>query len=101
MRRSRSECARERQSALKDMCPCHLRADIGELWERIFELTRDPIGPVRMQALHALGDGSPRRLEERVVEAAENMYNDPDAKVKKMARRLVVAYRATGKWNVL
>lgn len=92
---------KKRKQALKDLCPCHVRADIPELWERIFECLHDKDGIVRDQALHALGDGSPSHLEERIVEAVESMYNDPHPDVKKKARRMLNSYRRTGKWNVL
>ena len=92
---------KKRKQALKDLCPCHVRADIPELWERIFECLHDEDGIVRDQALHALGDGSPTHLEERIVEAVEKMYNDPNPDVKKKARRMLNSYRRTGKWNVL
>jgi hypothetical protein len=36
-----------------------------------------------------------------VVEAVERLYNDPDASVKKKARRMLNSYRRTGRWNVL
>ena len=58
-------------------------------------------GIVRDQALHALGDGSPGHLEERIIEAVEDLYNDPFPDVKKKARRMLNAYRKTGKWNIL
>ena len=58
-------------------------------------------GMVRDQALHALGDGSPTHLEQRIVEAVEKLYNDSYADVKKKARRMLNSYRRTGKWNVL
>lgn len=93
--------AKKRKQALKDLCPCHVKADIPELWERIFECLHDEDGIVRDQALHALGDGSPSHLEERIVEAVEKMYNDPHPDVKKKARRMLNSYRRTGKWNVL
>ena len=34
----------KRKQALKDLCPCHVRADIPELWERIFQLLSDEDG---------------------------------------------------------
>lgn len=34
----------KRKQALKDLCPCHVRADIPELWERIFEMLSDEEG---------------------------------------------------------
>lgn len=101
LRRTYDPDPRKRKAALKDLCPCHVRADIPELWERIFELLKDEEGIVRDQALHALGDGSPSHLEERIVEAVEGLYNDPHPDVKKKARRVLNSYRRTGKWNVL
>ena len=91
----------ERKRALKELCPCHVRANFDAVWERIFELTDDEVAIVRDQALHALGDGSPKHLEERIVEVCEKKYNDPDPNVKKKARRMLNSYRRTGKWNVL
>lgn len=35
---------RKRKKALKDLCPCHVRADIPQLWDRIFELLSDDEG---------------------------------------------------------
>ena len=101
IRRTRDPDPIKRKRALKDLCPCHVRQDIPELWERIFECLEDEEGIVRDQALHALGDGSPAHLEERIVEAIENMYNDPHPDVKKKARRMLNSYRRTGKWNIL
>lgn len=92
---------KKRKQALKDLCPCHVRADIPELWERIFQLLSDEEGIVRDQALHALGDGSPSHLEEKIVIKLEELYNDPHPDVKKKARRMLNSYRRTGKWNVL
>ena len=92
---------RKRRQALKDLCPCHVRTDIPLLWDRIFECLSDEDGLVRDQALHALGDGSPAHLEERIVEAIERLYNDPHPDVKRKARRMLNSYRRTGKWNVL
>lgn len=57
--------------------------------------------PLLVQALHALGDGSPTHMEEEIMEAVERLYNDPHPNVKKKARRMMNAYRRTGKWNVL
>lgn len=101
LKRTYDSDPRKRKKALKDLCPCHVRADIPELWDRIFQMLTDEEGIVRDQALHALGDGSPTHLEHRIVEAVESLYNDPHPDVKKKARRMLNAYRKTGKWNVL
>jgi hypothetical protein len=91
----------QRKLAAKSLCPCTVRAEVDAVWERLFEMTSDPVAIVRDQALHALGDGSPKHMEDRVVEVAERLYNDPDPSVKKKARRMLNAWRYTGKWNVL
>ena len=101
LQRTHDPDPRKRKAALKDLCPCHVRADIPQLWDRIFEMLSDEEGCVRDQALHALGDGSPGHLEHRIIEAVEALYNDPFPDVKKKARKILNAYRRTGKWNVL
>lgn len=101
LERTRDPNPQKRRKALKDLCPCHVRADIPDLWDRIFECLADENGGVRDQALHALGDGSPSHLEHRIVEAVESMYNDPHSDVRKKARKMLNTYRRTGKWNVL
>ena len=78
-----------------------MKEDFDIIWKRIIEMTYDESAIVRDQALHNLGDGSPRHLEAAVMEAAERLYNDSDPKVRKKARRMCIAYRTTGKWNVL
>ncbi|HKF76543.1 MAG TPA: HEAT repeat domain-containing protein [Candidatus Dormibacteraeota bacterium] len=92
---------RVRQAALMNLCPCHLRTDRPEVWERVFELAADPDVHVRKQVLHTLGDGSPRRLEDRVIATLESMRQDPDGRLRRNVRRLLAQYRRTGRVNVL
>lgn len=92
---------RVRQAALMNLCPCHLRSDMPEVWERVFELASDANVGVRKQVLHTLGDGSPGRLEERVVATLESMRHDPDRRLRRGVRSLLAKYRRTGRLNVL
>ena len=92
---------RKRKQVLSELCPCQTMEDFDSVWKRIVELTHDESASVRDQALHNLGDGSPRHLQEVVMECAERLYNDPDLKVRKKARKMCISYRTTGKWNVL
>jgi HEAT repeat protein len=92
---------RVRQAALAYMCPCHLQADRPEVWQRVFELAADPDRDVRRQVLHTLGDGSPRRLEGRVIATLESMRQDADSRLRRRVRRLLAQYRRTGRINVL
>ena len=48
LRRTEDPDPRKRKQALKDLCPCHVRADIPELWERIFQLLSDKEGNLLM-----------------------------------------------------
>ena len=71
------------------------------IWERIFEMASDDDPHVRSTILHALGDGSPRALEPRVVSALEGMRDDADPSLRRRVRKLLAVYRRTGQVNVL
>ncbi len=92
---------KERKKALHELCPCQTFKDIAMLWDRIIEMTDDEDGAVRDQALHNLGDGSPKHLEFRILEVLEKHYNDHDMNVRKKARKMFTNYQHKGKWNVL
>lgn len=95
-----SQDARERADAARELCPCHLRDNIPAVWDRVLELARDPDLRVRKTVLHMMTDGSPREREADVIAAIETMFHDPDPKMRRVVRRLLAAYRRTGKINV-
>lgn len=91
-----------RRLALKELCPCHVRKDVPEFWERVVVMARtDEDAAVRLQALHNLADGSPPRMEDVVVETMALLERDADADVRKAARKVMTSYRHAGKWNVM
>ena len=92
---------RVRRAALMNLCPCHLQSDRPEVWERVFEMACDADIGVRKQVFHTLGDGSPGRLEERVVATLESMRHDADRTLRRGVRSLLAKYRRTGRVNVL
>lgn len=92
---------RVRQAALMNLCPCHLRADVPEVWERVFEMAADEDVGVRRQVVHTLGDGSPGRLQQRVLRTLESMRNDRDRTLRRAVRALLARHRRTGRVNVL
>ena len=92
---------RVRQAALMNLCPCHLRSDVPAVWERIFEMTGDADADVRKQVFHTLADGSPARIEERVVTTLESMRGDPDRTLRRGVRSLLARYSRTGRLNQL
>ena len=90
-----------RRLAAKNLCACHVRSDHPEIWDRVFELLDDPDPGVRGDAIHALGDGSPRYLADDIARALEGLRNDPDRVVRRQVKRVLEAYRRTGRVNVL
>ncbi len=92
---------RVRQAALMNLCPCHLRGDVPAVWERVFEMAGDADAGVRKQVFHTLADGSPARLEERVVTTLESLRSDPDRTLRRGVRSVLARYRRTGRVNVL
>lgn len=90
-----------RSLAAKNLCGCHVRADHPEIWDRIVELLDDPVADVRANAVHALGDSSPKHRAHDFAAALEPLYNDPDPHLRKRVRKVITAYRRTGSVNVL
>ncbi len=93
--------AKRRASALRELCPCHVKANDERVWSRIFEMASDPDVRVRRTVVHALADGSPRSLEDRVVATLESMCSDPDRRLSKTVKRVLAHHRRTGKVNIL
>ena len=97
---TRSVDAEERRLAVRELCACRIKANHGEAWDRVLELTSDPHVDVRKNALHVLIDGSPRAREREVVGAIEGMRVDPDPKLRRNVRRVLARYRRTGQINL-
>ena len=86
-----------RRAALLPLCPCHVRSDVTRIWDRIFEMQSDADPGVRSIVLHQLTDGSPKAREAEVLEAIEQLAQDPDLKIRRRARRALSEYRRSGK----
>ena len=90
-----------RVTALKSMCPCHVKADIDLFWDRIIEMVNDEDDNVRYQVLHTLCDGSPSHRENNVMDAIEIFNRDKNKDIKRRAHKVLASYRKTGRWNIL
>lgn len=62
-----------RKKALKEFCPCHVKKNIDEIWDRIFEMITDSDPNVRDQVVHSLCDGAPREREAQVIEVCDHL----------------------------
>jgi hypothetical protein len=72
---SRSEYTKDRLEAAKNLCPCHVRRRIDEVWDALYRMIKDPDVEVRRPAYHTLQDcGKPDdpRLERIFEEVWEN-----------------------------
>jgi hypothetical protein len=98
---SKSEDARIRLKALKEMCPCKVLDDVDALWNRIFEMADDTNADIRYQVLHTMCDGSPSHLESKMAETLEKFNHDSDSKIRRRAHKVMASYLRTGKWNIL
>ena len=87
--------------ALHELCPCQVKADYPDIWDRVLEMVTDEDAKVRGHVLHVLGDGSPKDREAEVVQAVERYWNDPDPGLRRRARKLLSSYRRTGRINHL
>lgn len=92
-----SEHDTDRQLALFHLCSCHVQADDDDVWATLLRMLDDPSPKVRMQAVHAVTDSTPRARVLAVVAALEHRRNDTDAKVRRRIRKTLAHYGRTGK----
>jgi hypothetical protein len=55
--KSVSEDVEDRCEAAENLCPCHVRRRIPEVWEALYRMLEDPEVTVRRAAWHTLEDG--------------------------------------------
>ncbi|MBS10927.1 MAG: hypothetical protein CME19_04905 [Gemmatimonadetes bacterium] len=63
---SKSEDTADRLRAAKNLCPCHVRRRIDEVWDALFQMMEDTDVEVRRAAYHTLEDGG--RLDDPRLE---------------------------------
>ncbi|KAM9940666.1 hypothetical protein ACTFIT_007176 [Dictyostelium discoideum] len=96
-----SEDSRTRLATLRTMCPCKVKADIDQFYDRIIEMSKDSDRNIRYQAMHNLCDGSPAWREDAVIQTLESMHNDSDPKIRRRIHNILTHYKHTGKWNII
>ena len=90
-----------RLKALQRLCPCRVKDEVDQFWDRIFEMVNDSSPKVRYQVLHNMCDGAPPDLEPRVAQALEIFNRDSDKDIKRAAHKVLASYLRTGKWNIM
>lgn len=90
-----------RLKALQRLCPCRVKDEYEQFWNRIFQMVDDTSPKIRYQVLHNICDGSPDTMEERVRDALEIFNRDEDPEIRRRAHKVIASYMRTGKWNIL
>ncbi|KAK5575474.1 hypothetical protein RB653_006607 [Dictyostelium firmibasis] len=90
-----SDDSRTRLATLRTMCPCKVKADIDQFYDRIIEMSKDSDRNIRYQAMHNLCDGSPAWREEAVIQTLESMHNDSDPKIRRRIHNILTHYKHT------
>jgi hypothetical protein len=98
---SRDPDPRARKRAVRQLCPCGLKRNHHDVWDRLVAMAADEDPSVRRDVLHVLCDGSPREREAEVVRAIEGMHDDPDPHLRRRVRKVLAQYRKGGRINVL
>ena len=99
LERTRHRSPKVRRTGLLDLCPCKVKANHPDVWDRVIEMRTDPDPGVRSLVLHALCDGSPASRNREITAAVETMQQDPDPRLRRRARNAMAAYRRTGDIN--
>jgi hypothetical protein len=86
---------------VRQLCPCHLKRNDAQVWDRLIAMATDDDPKVRSTVLHVLCDGSPRSREQEVIAALPRMQRDNDEGLRRRARKVLAQYRRTGTVNVL
>ena len=89
-----------RRTAVTHLCPCHVKRNHEQVWDRMVAMAKDADANVRNWVLHVLTDGSPRSRQAEVAQVLSQMHDDPDLKVRRKARKILAHYRRTGVLNV-
>lgn len=97
---TRDESPMARRLAVKNLCICHMEQDEPSVWSRLLEMATDDDPGVRIDVLHALTDGSPEPLGNKVLAAVEAPRSDRHAKVRRYAEYLHERQVRLGRVNV-
>jgi HEAT repeat protein len=100
LEQTRDRDPRVRLRAVVRLCPCHVKRNHNQIWDRLIAMATDEDPKIRGAVLHGLTDGSPRPLELEIVSVLERMHGDSDPKVRRRARQILAHYRRIGVLNI-
>ena len=86
---------------MRQLCPCHLKHNDAQVWDRLIAMATNDDPQVRSAVLNVLCDGSPRSREQEVIAALQRMQHDIDMDLRRRVRQVLAQHRRTGNVNVL
>jgi hypothetical protein len=86
---SQSADAEDRLVAAQNLCPCHVKKYIPEVWDALHRMMKDTDRRVRQAAWHTLEDGGLPDSTEEITRLEQFYLAEPDAKVKLFAGKIL------------
>lgn len=86
---SKSKDPEDRLEAADNLCPCHVRRRIDEVWEALYRLPEDSEVKVRKAAFHTLQDGGDPSDPALAPILERASRNETDRKLKRTITRLL------------
>ncbi|MCB0058747.1 MAG: HEAT repeat domain-containing protein [Caldilineaceae bacterium] len=83
---AQSEDADERCHAAQNLCPCHVRRRIDEVWQALYQMMEDPDVRVRRAAWHTLEDGGSPNDPAFLPILSRALENERDPQVRRFAK---------------
>lgn len=85
--------AGERCYAAQNLCPCHVRRRIDEVWQALYQMMEDPDVAVRRAAWHTLEDGGRPNDPAFLPILARALANETDPQVRRFAQLFAAEQR--------
>ena len=92
---AQSEDAADRLEAAKNLCPCHVRRRIDEVWQALYRMMEDPDTGVRRAAWHTLEDGGiphDPAIESIFRRAVDRLADEPDRATRAFIEEFALPY---------
>jgi len=94
---SKSSDPVERLEAADNLCPCHVRRRIDEVWEALYRVLEDPDLKVRRAAFHTLGDGGDEHDPALDAVYARILQNETDPRIRRRVVGIVAQKQASAR----
>ncbi|MEM7129254.1 MAG: hypothetical protein AAF702_23175 [Chloroflexota bacterium] len=92
---AKSDDPDERLEAAENLCPCHVRRRIDDVWQALYRMMEDPVSSVRRAAWHTLEDGgvpNDPAIEAIFRRAVDGLEQESDRGTRSFIKEFAVPY---------